>query len=189
MPHADFVHLHVHSAYSLSEGALKIPELVALCQQHRMPAVGIADSGNLTFTNVTTDDSVDDNGMFIDHSINGNVTFTDVTTNSNYQEGIQFTTGEIGAVTFNNVTANYNGESGNQDGILFENVINGPVSFTDVTAFRNYGEGIHFTGPINGNLSFTDVTTNCNGDSDLAGCGGGGTGNGGGIRRLPNPCR
>ena len=28
MPHAGFVHLHVHSAYSLSEGAIKLDELI-----------------------------------------------------------------------------------------------------------------------------------------------------------------
>lgn len=47
MPHADFVHLRVHTAYSLSEGAVKIKELVKLCQENRMPAVAITDSGNL----------------------------------------------------------------------------------------------------------------------------------------------
>ncbi len=47
MPHADFVHLRVHSAYSLSEGALKIPELVGLCRRERMPAVAVTDTGNL----------------------------------------------------------------------------------------------------------------------------------------------
>ncbi|MCH8112577.1 MAG: DNA polymerase III subunit alpha, partial [Proteobacteria bacterium] len=47
MPHADFVHLHVHTAYSLSEGAIRIPDLVELCRANRMPAVAIADTGNL----------------------------------------------------------------------------------------------------------------------------------------------
>ena len=47
MPHADFVHLRVHSAYSLSEGAIRIKELAALCREHRMPAVAVTDSGNL----------------------------------------------------------------------------------------------------------------------------------------------
>jgi DNA polymerase-3 subunit alpha len=47
MTHADFVHLRVHSAYSLSEGAIKIKDLVALCKRERMPAVAVADSGNL----------------------------------------------------------------------------------------------------------------------------------------------
>src|SRR5581483_6591566 len=47
MPLADFVHLRVHTAYSLSAGAIKIKELVALCRAHAMPAVAITDSGNL----------------------------------------------------------------------------------------------------------------------------------------------
>jgi DNA polymerase III subunit alpha len=47
MAHADFVHLRVHSAYSLSSGAIKIKDLAALCRRHAMPAVAIADSGNL----------------------------------------------------------------------------------------------------------------------------------------------
>jgi DNA polymerase III subunit alpha len=47
MPHADFVHLRVHSAYSLSAGALKVKELVALCRQYGLPAVAITDTGNL----------------------------------------------------------------------------------------------------------------------------------------------
>ncbi|MEW5728731.1 MAG: DNA polymerase III subunit alpha [Pseudomonadota bacterium] len=45
--HADFVHLRVHTAYSLSEGAIKIKQLAKLCEKMAMPAVGIADTGNL----------------------------------------------------------------------------------------------------------------------------------------------
>ena len=47
MPHAEFVHLRVHTAYSLSEGAIKIDALAALCKRHRMPAVAITDTSNL----------------------------------------------------------------------------------------------------------------------------------------------
>jgi DNA polymerase III subunit alpha len=47
MPLADFVHLRVHSAYSLSAGAIKIKELVGMCRAEAMPAVAITDSGNL----------------------------------------------------------------------------------------------------------------------------------------------
>ncbi|MSO92158.1 MAG: DNA polymerase III subunit alpha [Rhodospirillales bacterium] len=47
MPHAPFVHLRVHSAYSLLEGAIRIPELVKLCRDLGMPAVAIADTDNL----------------------------------------------------------------------------------------------------------------------------------------------
>ena len=47
MAHADFVHLRVHSAYSLSAGAIKVKQLVGLCKQQKMPAVAITDTGNL----------------------------------------------------------------------------------------------------------------------------------------------
>jgi DNA polymerase-3 subunit alpha len=47
MPHADFIHLRVHSAYSLSEGAIRIKELVKLCAKRKMPAVAVTDTGNL----------------------------------------------------------------------------------------------------------------------------------------------
>ncbi len=47
MAHAGFVHLRVHTAYSLSEGALQINSLSTLCRQHEMPALAITDSGNL----------------------------------------------------------------------------------------------------------------------------------------------
>jgi DNA polymerase-3 subunit alpha len=47
MPHADFVHLRVHSSYSLSEGAIKADKIVALARAQAMPAVAITDTGNL----------------------------------------------------------------------------------------------------------------------------------------------
>jgi DNA polymerase-3 subunit alpha len=47
MPLADFVHLRVHTAYSLSAGAIRINELVGLCKAERMPAVALTDTGNL----------------------------------------------------------------------------------------------------------------------------------------------
>ncbi len=47
MAHAEFVHLRVHSAYSLLEGAIKIPELTDLCRRHAMPAVAVTDTRNL----------------------------------------------------------------------------------------------------------------------------------------------
>src|SRR6185437_12392439 len=47
MPHADFVHLRVHSAYSLSEGAIKADKIAALAREAAMPAVAITDTGNL----------------------------------------------------------------------------------------------------------------------------------------------
>ncbi len=42
-----FVHLRVHSSYSLSEGAIKCSKIPALARKAGMPAVAIADTGNL----------------------------------------------------------------------------------------------------------------------------------------------
>ncbi len=45
--HPGFVHLRVHSSYSLSEGAIKADRIAAMAREALMPAVAIADSGNL----------------------------------------------------------------------------------------------------------------------------------------------
>lgn len=42
-----FIHLHLHSAYSLAEGALRPKELVKLCIKGNMPAVAVTDTNNL----------------------------------------------------------------------------------------------------------------------------------------------
>ncbi len=42
-----FVHLRVHSAYSLLEGALPIPRLAKLAGQNGFPALGLTDTNNL----------------------------------------------------------------------------------------------------------------------------------------------
>jgi DNA polymerase-3 subunit alpha len=42
-----FVHLRVHSAYSMAEGAIKIGKLVDLCKGMGMPAVALTDTRNL----------------------------------------------------------------------------------------------------------------------------------------------
>ncbi|MHA1133524.1 MAG: DNA polymerase III subunit alpha [Alphaproteobacteria bacterium] len=42
-----FVHLRVHSAYSLLEGALKIPKLVELAKADHAPALALTDANNL----------------------------------------------------------------------------------------------------------------------------------------------
>ncbi len=42
-----FVHLHVHSSYSLLEGALKIAQLAELAKADRQPALALTDTGNL----------------------------------------------------------------------------------------------------------------------------------------------
>ncbi|MET1026831.1 MAG: DNA polymerase III subunit alpha [Dongiaceae bacterium] len=47
MPFAEFVHLRVHSAYSLSEGAIKNKQLIDLAKRYDMPAVAVTDTGAL----------------------------------------------------------------------------------------------------------------------------------------------
>ncbi len=47
MPHAGFVHLRTHSAYSLSEGAIKPDQIATLARDAGMPAAAITDTGNL----------------------------------------------------------------------------------------------------------------------------------------------
>src|SRR5690348_11204979 len=42
-----FIHLHVHSSYSLSEGAIKAEKLAALAKDAGMPAVALTDTANL----------------------------------------------------------------------------------------------------------------------------------------------
>ncbi|GIW83113.1 MAG: hypothetical protein KatS3mg105_4920 [Gemmatales bacterium] len=42
-----FVHLHLHTHYSLLDGAIRIPELMRKCKDHGMNAVAITDHGNL----------------------------------------------------------------------------------------------------------------------------------------------
>ncbi|MFO1083697.1 MAG: DNA polymerase III subunit alpha [Reyranellaceae bacterium] len=44
---ADFVHLKVRSAYSLTEGANKVDIIASLAKGNEMPAVGVTDRGNL----------------------------------------------------------------------------------------------------------------------------------------------
>ena len=44
---ADFVHLHVHTQYSLLDGALKIPDLMKRVKETGMSAVAMTDHGNM----------------------------------------------------------------------------------------------------------------------------------------------
>src|SRR5262245_17307097 len=47
MPDAGFVHLHVHSSYSLLEGALTIARLAELAKADRQPALALTDTDNM----------------------------------------------------------------------------------------------------------------------------------------------
>ena len=45
--HSDFVHLHVHSEYSLLDGAAHLEKLVDKAKELRFPALALTDHGNL----------------------------------------------------------------------------------------------------------------------------------------------
>ena len=47
MRHSDFVHLHLHTQYSLLDGAIRLGPLFDKIDEHRMPAVAVTDHGNL----------------------------------------------------------------------------------------------------------------------------------------------
>jgi len=47
MQHSDFVHLHVHSEYSLLDGAAQLEKLVQKAKELRFPAIALTDHGNL----------------------------------------------------------------------------------------------------------------------------------------------
>jgi DNA polymerase-3 subunit alpha len=47
MAHSDFVHLHLHTQYSLLDGACRIKELINQAIEYKMSAVAITDHGNM----------------------------------------------------------------------------------------------------------------------------------------------
>jgi DNA polymerase-3 subunit alpha len=47
MPPSEFVHLHVHSEYSILDGACRIPDLVQRAAELEMPAVSLTDHGSM----------------------------------------------------------------------------------------------------------------------------------------------
>src|SRR6202140_5360587 len=47
MPRHSFVHLHLHTEYSLLDGAIRMKELMQKAAEYKMPAVAITDHGNL----------------------------------------------------------------------------------------------------------------------------------------------
>ena len=57
-----FVHLHLHTEYSLLDGAARIKKLVKLAKEYNMPAVAITDHGNM-FGTVTFHDACKEAGI------------------------------------------------------------------------------------------------------------------------------
>src|SRR3989338_8518124 len=47
MQHSNFVHLHLHTQWSLLDGAIRPAELISLAKELKMPAVAVTDHGNL----------------------------------------------------------------------------------------------------------------------------------------------
>ena len=47
MSNPEFVHLHVHTAFSLLDGAIRVKDLLAQVQAYGMPAVAITDHGSM----------------------------------------------------------------------------------------------------------------------------------------------
>ncbi len=44
---AEFIHLHVHSEYSLTDSTIRVDDLVEACVRAGMPAVALTDQSNL----------------------------------------------------------------------------------------------------------------------------------------------
>src|SRR5437773_9565553 len=47
MPRGSFVHLHLHTEYSLLDGSIRMKELMKKAREFKMPAVAMTDHGNL----------------------------------------------------------------------------------------------------------------------------------------------
>jgi len=47
MPHSEFIHLHLHTQYSLLDGACRIHELLNLANHYKMDSLAITDHGNM----------------------------------------------------------------------------------------------------------------------------------------------
>jgi DNA polymerase-3 subunit alpha len=45
MKHADFVHLHVHTQYSLLDGTIRLEDLLRKAKEYQMPAIAMTDHG------------------------------------------------------------------------------------------------------------------------------------------------
>ena len=47
MKHSDFVHLHLHTQYSLLDGMIRLDDVFKKAREYKMPAVAITDHGNM----------------------------------------------------------------------------------------------------------------------------------------------
>lgn len=64
-----FVHLHLHTEYSLLDGATRIDDLLDRCVQYNMPAVAVTDHGNMycawKFMKAAAKINTDEHGNFV----------------------------------------------------------------------------------------------------------------------------
>lgn len=47
MPNPAFIHLRLHSEYSIADGIVRIPDAVAAARQDGMPALALTDQSNV----------------------------------------------------------------------------------------------------------------------------------------------
>jgi len=47
MPRSEFIHLHLHTQYSLLDGACRIADILAIASQYKMDSLAITDHGNM----------------------------------------------------------------------------------------------------------------------------------------------
>jgi DNA polymerase-3 subunit alpha len=47
MPHSEFVHLHLHTQYSLLDGACRVPDILKAAKEFKMDSLAITDHGNM----------------------------------------------------------------------------------------------------------------------------------------------
>ncbi|MDD5109177.1 MAG: DNA polymerase III subunit alpha [Candidatus Omnitrophica bacterium] len=47
MSHSEFIHLHLHTQYSLLDGACRIPEILTIAKSFKMDSLAITDHGNM----------------------------------------------------------------------------------------------------------------------------------------------
>src|SRR5690242_19539895 len=47
MKHSDFVHLHLHTEYSMLDGACRVDDVVEKAAEYGMPAMAITDHGGM----------------------------------------------------------------------------------------------------------------------------------------------
>jgi DNA polymerase-3 subunit alpha len=47
MPRSEFIHLHLHTQFSLLDGACRIPEILSLANHYKMDSLAITDHGNM----------------------------------------------------------------------------------------------------------------------------------------------